>query len=260
MMLYEGIIIDAHIHPFICEKDCIGRFGTPATLEEMASTLRANNITRACGTVIERKIAESFEDIRKWNRMGLQAKSLYPDLFIPGIHVHGAFPEESAQEIGYMYEKENVRWIGELVAHSTGTGAYDSPGMFAIYETAVKWNMPVNIHCADLEVVENVVKNFPKLNVILAHPDDAASFLARSELVSRYENLYLDISGTGLFRWGMLQYCVKLLGAHKILFGTDFPICNPAMYVAGVLAEKLSEKENELIFAGNFLRLTGLAL
>ena len=120
--------------------------------------------------------------------------------------------------------------------------------------------MPVNIHCADLAVVENVVKNFPKLNVVLAHPDDAASFLARSELVGRYRNLYLDISGTGLFRWGMLKYCVKNLGAEKILFGTDFPICNPDMYVAGVLAEELSDEENHLVFAGNFLRLTGITL
>ena len=260
MRTYDGPVIDAHIHPFIDTKDCIGRFGIPATLEEMASTLKANGFTRACGSVIERKKAESFEDIKKLNRMCLQARDLYRDLFIPGIHVHGAFPEESVQELEYMYKEHSVRWIGELVAHSLGTGAYDSPGMFAIYETAVKLGVPVNIHCADLAVVENVVKNFPRLNVVLAHPDDAASFLERSGLVSRYKNLFLDISGTGLFRWGMLKYCVKLMGPEKILFGTDFPICNPAMYVAGVLAENLSPEENHLIFAGNFLRLTGMTL
>ena len=260
MRTYNGPIIDAHIHPFIDVKDCIARFGTPATLAEMAAQLKKSNFTRSCGSVIERKKAESFEDIKKLNRMAVQAAELYPDLFIAGIHVHGAFPEESAGELEYMYKEHNVRWIGELVAHTLGTGAYDSEGMFAIYETAVKLNMPVNIHCADLAVVENVVKNFPKLNVVLAHPDDAASFLARSELVGRYRNLYLDISGTGLFRWGMLKYCIKTFGAEKILFGTDFPICSPAMYVAGVLAEDLSPEEYQLIFAENFLRLTGLTL
>lgn len=260
MKLYDGPVIDAHIHPFIARENCIGRFGTPATLDEMAAELKKCGITKACGSVIVRKKAETFEEIRGMNRMALEAVRSHPDLFIAGIHVHGNFPEESAEELEYMYKNHSVRWIGELVAHSAGTGEYDSAGMFKIYESAVKLNMPVNIHCGDLAVVEKVVKNFPKLNVVLAHPDDAERFLERSALVKKYKNLYLDISGTGLFRWGMLKYCRDLFGAEKILFGTDFPICNAAMYVAGVSAEALSEEEKYLVFAGNFLRLTGLKI
>lgn len=260
MRMYDGLIIDAHIHPFIERKDCIGRFGTPSTLEEMIMELKKSNIRAACGSVIERKKAESFEDIKKLNRMALEARNSCPDFFIPGIHVHGAFPEESAEELAYMYEKEHVRWIGELVPHSLGTGSFDSPGMYAIYETALQLGMPVNIHCADLAVVEKVAGDFPKLNLVLAHPDDGERFLERLELVARFKNLYLDISGTGLFRWGMLKHCVRTCGVQKLLFGTDFPICNASMYVAGVLAEELSAEEEHLIFAGNFLRLTDLAL
>lgn len=260
MRTYDGPIIDAHIHPFIDAKDCIARFGTPASIHEMASKLTQCNITKACGSVIMRKRMESFEEVKNRNEAVLQARDLYPDFFIPGIHLHGSFPEESVKELEYMYKEEGVRWIGELVAQSQGTGDYDSSGMFAIYETAVKLNVPVNIHCGDLAMVENVVKNFPALHVVLAHPGDAESFLERAELISRYKNLFLDISGTGLFRWGMLKYCIKTFGAEKILFGTDFPICNPAMYVAGVLAEDLSPEEYHLIFAENFLRLTGLTL
>ena len=261
IMFYSGKIIDCHCHPFVSEDQSIAHYGFPFTADDFFAEMHRNGYAACCGSVILlRRDHTSFEDIRRVNRIELDLRERYGSFYIPGIQVHGDYPEESCREIEEMYHQHGVRWIGELVAHSLGTGAYDSPGMFAIYETAVKLGVPVNIHCADLAVVENVVKNFPRLNVVLAHPDDAASFLERSGLVSRYKNLFLDISGTGLFRWGMLKYCVKLMGPEKILFGTDFPICNPAMYIAGVLAENLSPEENHLIFAGNFLRLTGMTL
>ncbi|MBP5182778.1 MAG: amidohydrolase [Lentisphaeria bacterium] len=258
MRICDFFVIDAHVHPFLDPKDCIGRFGTPATLEEMAQELKKTGFARACGSVIRRKKMETFQEIRELNETALKAEELFPDLFIPGVHVHGSFPGESASELKYLYEKRHVRWIGELVQHTLGTGAYDSPGMFQIYETAVELGLPVNIHCPDLGVVERVVKNFPRLSVVLAHPDDGNAFLERSALVGRYRNLYLDLSGTGLFRWGMLRNCIGRLGAEKLLFGTDFPVCSAAMNLFGVLAEDLSKEEYELIFAGNFLRLTGL--
>jgi Tat protein secretion system quality control protein TatD with DNase activity len=58
------------------------------------------------------------------------------------------------------------------------------------------------------------------------------------------ENYYLDLSGTGLFRHGMLNRAVKEMGADHILFGTDYPICTPGMFVGGVLYDPfLSDEE-----------------
>ena len=41
------------------------------------------------------------------------------------------------------------------------------------------------------------------------------------ERMAKYENLYLDLSGTGLFRYGMLAYGAKKVGAERFLFGTN---------------------------------------
>jgi predicted TIM-barrel fold metal-dependent hydrolase len=76
-------------------------------------------------------------------------------------------------------------------------------------------------------------------------------------MAKKYKNLYIDLSGTGLFRWGMLKKGVDLIGADHILFGSDFPVCSTAMNVAGVLSEKLTNKERKLIFRDNFLNITG---
>ena len=55
----------------------------------------------------------------------------------------------------------------------------------------------------------------------------------------------------------MLRYMVEQCGAEKLLFGTDFPICNISMQVYGVLSEKISEEAKAAIFSGNYDRLSG---
>ena len=76
--------------------------------------------------------------------------------------------------------------------------------------------------------------------------------------MKKFPNLYLDISGTGLFRYGLLASSVKTVGSERILFGTDYPICNPRMYVQAVLGEHVTDKEKENILYGNAKRLLGI--
>ena len=90
------------------------------------------------------------------------------------------------------------------------------------------------------------------------HPAFLRESLEEVERMKKYPNLYLDISGTGLFRYGLLASAVKTVGAGRILFGTDYPICNPRMYVEAVLGEHISQKEKEDILFGNAQRILGI--
>ena len=251
----EHYIIDAHIHPFLTNDCSIARFGSPATTEEFMAELRRNGIQKICGSVIRK--TETLDDMFQMNRDALRLREMYPDFYIPGIHIHGDYPDESCRELETMYHEHGVRWIGELVAYCMNIGTYDSPGMFQIYETAQSLGMPVNIHCSDREVIEKILKNFPQMKLVIAHPEDIGNMEKRIDLVRRYDNAYLDISGTGLFRWNMLRYAVNQCGSEKILFGSDFPICSPGMNIGGVLAEHMTDAELKNIFADNFLRLIG---
>ena len=250
-------IIDAHIHPFIDPENNIAFFGAPKTGEEYMNELKSLHFDQVCGSVVVRKKMESMDEVRNINRIALKIKDMYPGFYEPGIHVYDADPEGSCRELEEMRKVHDVRWIGELVHYMMGTGLYNSSGMFQIYETARDLKMPVNIHCDDLDVVADILKNFPDLNVILAHPGDCGNALKRLEFISQYKNAYMDISGTGLFRWNMLRYAVDLCGSEKLLFGTDFPICSPGMNLGGVLSEHLTEEEFDNVLGLNFLRLTG---
>ena len=117
----------------------------------------------------------------------------------------------------------------------------------------------VNFHCDDLAVIERLCLAVPEVNFVLAHPNERkADILKRFGLVAKFPNLHLDISGSGIDRLGILRTAIDLAGKEKILFGTDFPGNNPAVYVQGAIYEQLRDDEYTALFSGNFKRLCGL--
>jgi len=78
------------------------------------------------------------------------------------------------------------------------------------------------------------------------------------EILKKYDNAYLDLSGTGIFRYGMLREGIRQVGDEKFLFGTDYPIINPGMYVQAVCFEHISDKSRENIFYKNAERILGV--
>lgn len=258
MKKYDLEIIDCHIHPYVENSSNTALFTPPLSSNDFISELSRVGITKACGSVIGPR-QDGFDYIKKFNRDAVSLAAKHPDFFIPGIHLHPDFPEESCHELEFMYKEHNVRWIGELVGYSMKFSSYSNKGAFAIYDLAVSLELPVNIHHAGLEEMELVAKNFPKLNIVIAHPGAGKSDIAdKMVLLKKYPNLYLDLSGSGMFRDGMLRYGIDQAGKDKFLFGTDYPICNPASILYAVLYEKLSDDELTAVFSGNFRRLTGL--
>ena len=201
-----------------------------------------------------------YAEIRKLNEDALRIRDKYP-CYIPGIQVHGSFPEESIADMTKLYHEDGIRMIGELVPYLMKTGEYNSPGMIACLDEAGKLGMTASLDGGFRETVVPVLENCPGLNVVLAHPgppwgDDSAKI--RFQWVSEYENLYMDISGCGLYRWNMLRYGVDVCGPEKILFGSDMPVCSVGMYVYGALMENLTKEELTLVMGGNFKRLLGM--
>lgn len=252
-------VIDMHTHPFLTPDQVIGQFWKPDSIADFVREMAKVGIHKFAGSVIYNTCGNyDFKSITKLNNDALRIRDMYPDAYIPGIHIHGAYPQESCAMLHKMHA-QGVRMIGELVPYILGTGEYASDGMIEICREAEKIGMLVSVHGHVGETLVPVLQACPKLKVIMAHPGDTAEAKARFDFVSRYDNLYIDISGTGLFRWGMLRYGVDVCGAEKILFGSDMPVCSPGMNLFGALSENLTFEELKLVLGDNFRNMLNAA-
>ena len=250
-------IIDAHMHPYLaCHRNF--PFGVPATYDEFFAEQRRAGITVSCGSFNIFNDGSDFSVIEKCNQTVLEVHRKYPEQYMPGVNIHPNFPERSCAQVQQFYDM-GFRWVGEIAGYVMGYKLYSTPGMHQILELVQDLGMVLNIHPSTLEDLESLASNFPRLPIVVAHPE-SNSIMGNYQLAQKYKNIYLDLSGSGLFRWGMLRKGIDMLGADRILFGSDFPVVSPGMTVSGVLFEYISPIEQRMVFRENFLKLTGYSL
>ncbi len=257
-------VIDFHVHPYLTKQEYLGMYQEVFYIDRMKAKedLQDAFITKICGSVIEKEgfmKGAGFEHIKMLNRKALELKKIYGDFYIPGFHVHPDFVKESCDEIEFM-SKNGIRLIGELVPYMHGWTDYANQNFSEILDVAEQYGMIINYHTVneEHENMEKMIAQHPNLTFVAAHPGQKGDFLHHIERMKQYENAYLDLSGTGLFRYGILAYGVEKVGYERFLFGTDYPICNPRMYVQAVLQEHISEEAKEAIFYRNAERILGL--
>ena len=258
-------ILDFHTHPFLYPADNICRYKDHCHMsaEGIIPDLQAAGIDQFCGSVIRKKedvavaMGVKADDLTWWdvvhacNEEMLELRDTLGPAYIPGMMVHPDFVQESLAEMEAFY-RNGIRLIGELVPYSHGWENYACAGFSKILDAAQDLGMIVSLHSMGEEAMDAMAAAHPDCTIVFAHPGDGEPVERHIRRLKQSENFYLDLSGTGLFRHGVLRALVDEVGVEKILFGTDYPICNPYMYVGGVgLDPLLSQEEKEAIFAKN---------
>lgn len=263
-MNYE--IIDFHTHPFLDEDSniCVHKEYIRNTPENTPEYLKSMGISRICGSVICKSSEAGSSQEAPWaaivksNAYALELQRRYGDFYIPGFHVHPDYVKESCEEIEKMHGL-GLRLIGELVPYHHGWEDYSCQGFDEILDVAAQYHMVVSLHTMYPEKMAEMLKKHPDTVIVGAHPGEAGVFAQHLELMKLSHNYYLDLSGTGLFRHGLLRHGIDEFGPERFLLGSDYPICNPAMFVGGVLLDgMITEEEKKLVLAGNAKRLLGL--
>lgn len=250
-------IIDFHAHPFstddgnFCRYRASMKMGTAEILQDMDEA----GISLFCGSILSREPMGDPEVMVRLNREALRLRDeVFGQRYVPGIHIHPAYPELSIEEVNY-FAARGGRLIGELVPYMCAWTPDISDGLSEILREVARHGMVVSFHTSGLDGMERIAAAHPDVNFVFAHPGDGDQVLRHVEIMKRLDNVSLDLSGTGIFRYGLIRYVVDQVGVERILFGTDYPLCNLQMYVGGVMGEKLTDRERELIFSGNAERL-----
>lgn len=259
-------IIDFHTHPYLEDDQYIngysplGIVGKRKIADKIRRDMERAGIGHICGSVIEkgnRMWPGSFTYLRRLNNAALELREIMGDFYTPGFHIHPWFIQESVKEIEYM-AGEGVGLIGELVPYAYGAYSYSSQGLNEILYAAGAHKMAVSYHSTDDDNADSMLVQHPDVTFVAAHPGEKKRLDRHLDRMIRYQNVCLDLSGTGLSRLGALSYGISKVGAERFLFGTDYPVNNPAMYVQGILYEGLSEADMESVFYKNAARLVAL--
>jgi predicted TIM-barrel fold metal-dependent hydrolase len=121
---------------------------------------------------------------------------------------------------------------------------------------AGRW--PLMLHCGDYRYdfshprrIKRILRSFPKLVVNAAHFGGWSIYDLAVEYLED-ENCYLDVSSAaGWLGPRRTTELIRHYGAERILFGSDFPMWDPAEEVQRFWQNDLSETEQSLILWEN---------
>ena len=127
-----------------------------------------------------------------------------------------------------------------------------------LLDTAERRRIPVLLNTAlgvPMEKIYAILRDFPKLTVLLGDSDCWPNARRLYPLAATYENVYLDLSY--VMDAGGVEDMTRRFGAQRLLFGTAFPERYTGSMLAVVRGAAIGEKERAAIFGGNLERLIG---
>ena len=262
-------VIDFHAHPFKTLDTCICAHKTYAnmSMENTIKDLKGMGFDMICGSVVKSTADKTtWEDLKALNDEALELRDFYKGFYVPGFHVHPLYKKESIAEIERM-NKLGVKLIGELVPYMHSWTDYNCSAFHEILECAEHYKMILNFHPHGevenqpyyQEQMNEMVKKHKNLVIVAAHPGEYKNFMHHLKRMELSDNYYCDLSGGGIFRHGLLRHGIDDFGKERWLFGSDYPTCNPAMFLGGVAHDfTLTEEEKEYVFHKNAERLLGV--
>jgi uncharacterized protein len=127
-------------------------------------------------------------------------------------------------------------------------------------------NIPVIVHCGRWQDIASftfpieAAKKRKNLNLILAHmggdQPNLVTDCANAVKESGLKNLFLGTESVREFHF--VNEAVKIAGAERVIFGSDYNLGLPKMYIPIIESLKISNEEKELIFSRNISRLLGI--
>lgn len=208
-----------------------------------------------------------FYSLHEGNRELGEAMRRYPDRLLGYVAIPSA-------RLGQEVLEAIDRYTGEygmagLKIYSTPRGrarpdrllSVADPAMLPVVEHAARLRLPILAHATPDECAW-LAERVPEATILMAHMGGTA--IARGDwyraitTAQQWPNVYLDTASSTVDA-GMLELAVQIVGAERVVFGTDTPLLDPFTQLARVTGAEIGEAERQLILGGNMARLLGMA-
>jgi len=166
-----------------------------------------------------------------------------------------------------------ARGIGELRPDTQLFDPGDTGLLDPAVQTMIKHNLVLLTHTSEPvghqypgkgvitpDILYPLITGYPELPIICAHWGGGLPFYAlMPEVKKALRNVFFDTAASPyLYNPQVYNQVVQLVGADKILFGSDYPLLSPSRLLAEIRALDLPEETKNLILSGNARRLLGI--
>lgn len=257
-------IIDAHCHIYpegIAAKavESVGKFyNIKMSGEGTAKKLLELQCEAGIGASIVHSVALRETNVQNINDFIAEQAKINPSLIgFAAMHHDFAGMEEEVERCIALGLKGF-----KLHPDSQGVNA-DDPRLMSFYEL-IEGRYPLILHCGDYRWdnshphrIKNILHSFPNLVLNAAHFGGWSIYDLALEFLED-ENCFLDVSSASIYLGQRrTTELIRIYGAQRILFGSDYPMWSPAQELERFMKNDLSEAEREMILWRNAERFVG---
>jgi hypothetical protein len=240
--------------------DCHGHLGyfsrtkiIPIDAEAMIRVMDRVGIEKICIS----SFLSIGPDCKVGNDMVAEAVKKYPHRFVGYGVVNPNRPQEIDAELRRCFENLGMRAI--KLHPATHQVPIDGSAFKKVFEFAANKRLPILSHeWGPPEFLDRLSSEHPEISFIIAHMGfwNGRSDFAYADVVARHDNVYVDLAYSNVF-YEALERLVAIIGAVKIVFGSDFPLHDPGYHLGRVIFARLSTEEKQMILGSNMLRIIG---
>ena len=196
----------------------------------------------------------------------------YPDRLVGFGGVNPAWGDAAAREADRCAQA-GLKGVGELHPDSQGFDMGDGAVTAPLMEAVRHHGLIVTAHSSEPvghlypgkgsnrpEALWRFIQAYPDVTLVCAHWGGGLPFYAlMPEVGASLENVYFDTAASPLlYEARIFDAAAALVGAGRILLGSDYALLRPRRLIAQIRESGLSEEERTAIMGDNAARLLGL--
>jgi len=202
----------------------------------------------------------------------LESIARYPKRLIGFCSVQPKSLEDALDEIERC-AKGGIRGVGEMRQDMQLLDLSDEGVMKPVIEAITKHNLILLTHASEPvghkypgkgdvtpDVLYPFITGFPNLTLVCAHWGGGLPFYAlMPEVKKAMSNVFFDTAASPfLYSPEIYNQVIQLVGADKILFGSDYPLMAQNRLLKEIRSLDLPREMERLILSGNAQRLLGI--
>lgn len=212
---------------------------------------------------IDAAVAMTITDMPELNPTAIefiaQACDEFPGRLYAFARIHPWYQDEAVRLLRRAVTEFGFRGLKlhpvTTIAHPSGVDSV------RLIRTAAELGVPTLFHCGDEPMttplaIAPAAAAVPDATIILGHMGGYFHVDEAIEVAEQHANIILETSAMPYPE--KIKEAVDRIGAHRVMFGSDGPVCSPVLEKEKIVMAGLKSEDQARVLGGTAMRLLGL--